>query len=432
MNIGIVTTWFERGAAYVSKAYLATLSDKHNVYIYARGGEKYGINDPNWDFPYVTWGQLPHIPRINYIEWEDFKNWIDKNQIEILLFNEQISWDVILKCQALNILLGTYIDYYTKDTISFFGLFDFLLCNTKRHLSVFSWHPQAIYIPWGTNIEICQPMITKIERKKPIIFFHSAGFGGVKFRKGTDILVKAFRHVKGNVRLVIHSQANIDRYGDIKELILNDERIEFLEKTVPLPGLYHLGNVYVYPSRLEGIGLTVMEAMACGLPVISTDTPPINEFVIDGFNGKLVPVEKQIPRRDNYYWDQSICSEEKLTESMQYYVDNISILETQSTNASNFAMEKLDWKKNSIHLPYLFTRIQPKRNFDRSLHTLVRRYENREISRSLIKEAEIFWTRNQKVKCIKIILKALLFSPSILITNVVGPLLIKKKLININ
>lgn len=41
MNVGIVTTWFERGAAYVSRQYLEALrSDSNNsVYIYARGGD---------------------------------------------------------------------------------------------------------------------------------------------------------------------------------------------------------------------------------------------------------------------------------------------------------------------------------------------------------------------------------------------------------
>ena len=41
MNIGIVTTWFERGAAYVSKQYKDSLEEcGHKVFIYSRGGEK--------------------------------------------------------------------------------------------------------------------------------------------------------------------------------------------------------------------------------------------------------------------------------------------------------------------------------------------------------------------------------------------------------
>ena len=40
MNIGIVTTWFERGGAYVSRQYRDLLKNDFNVFIYARGGEQ--------------------------------------------------------------------------------------------------------------------------------------------------------------------------------------------------------------------------------------------------------------------------------------------------------------------------------------------------------------------------------------------------------
>ena len=57
MNIGIITTWFERGAAYVSKQFEDIFSLNHNVFIYARGGEKYAKGDPKWNRPNVTWGK---------------------------------------------------------------------------------------------------------------------------------------------------------------------------------------------------------------------------------------------------------------------------------------------------------------------------------------------------------------------------------------
>jgi len=57
MNIGIVTTWFERGAAQVSHQYKEILGQDNEVFIYARGGEKYARNNPKWDTPDVTWGK---------------------------------------------------------------------------------------------------------------------------------------------------------------------------------------------------------------------------------------------------------------------------------------------------------------------------------------------------------------------------------------
>ena len=50
-------------------------------------------------------------------------------------------------------------------------------------------------------------------------------------------------------------------------------------------------SVYVLPSYREGTPRTVLEAMAMGRPIITTDAPGCRETVRDGFNGYLVPVK---------------------------------------------------------------------------------------------------------------------------------------------
>ena len=68
MRIGIVTTWFERGAAYVSKQYEKVLEDQGNdVFIYARSGEKYAIGDDNWDKDNVYWSKRYSFPIFNIL-----------------------------------------------------------------------------------------------------------------------------------------------------------------------------------------------------------------------------------------------------------------------------------------------------------------------------------------------------------------------------
>jgi 1,2-diacylglycerol 3-alpha-glucosyltransferase len=355
MNIGIVTTWFERGAAYVSRAYMEALSKQHNVFIYVRAGERYAEGDLNWDKPYVTWGKKISRMPLTHVDWEDFKGWVFKNNLHAVIFNEQRSWEVIVKALTLDIMLGMYVDYYTPELIPFFRLFDFLLCNTKRHYSVFKDHPQAIYIPWGTDINLFKPNI-RAGSESCTRFFHSCGMDPQ--RKGTDIMVKAFQKVKGNARLIIHSQGKLAEYPlrwnlseDTYSFIEGDTRIEVIEKEMGAPGLYHLGDVYVYPSKLEGIGLTIAEALASGLPVITTDAPPMNEFVINAFNGRLVKVELYEKREDSYYWPLSFCSETALQEAMQFFVDSRHLLDSYKKNAREYAETHLDWKKNSATLP---------------------------------------------------------------------------------
>ena len=55
--------------------------------------------------------------------------------------------------------------------------------------------------------------------------------------------------------------------------------------------LLRASDVLPFPSRYEGFGLPLLEGMAAGTPVISTDIPVVNEIVCDGENGLLVPYD---------------------------------------------------------------------------------------------------------------------------------------------
>jgi 1,2-diacylglycerol 3-alpha-glucosyltransferase len=376
MNIGIITTWFDRGAAFVSKAYMDVLSREHHVFIYARGGEHYAIGDPRWDLENVTWGTpVPEKPYM-YIDWQEFSAWLQTKQIDLLVFNEQQDWDIILRLVKLKIPIGAYIDYYTSETVEFYRLYDFLLCNTRLHYSVFKDHPQAFYIPWGTDTRVFHPE-EEVKPKESLTFFHSCGVS--PDRKGTDLLVKAFKQVSGGIRLVIHSQLPLkDRFSDLVREINEDKRITLLEQVAAPPGLYHLGDVYVYPTILDGIGLTISEALACGLPVITTNAAPMNEFIIDGENGKLVDVAYKERRSDDYYWEQSFCELESLKKCLEFYFHNAGSINEYRQKARRYALEHLDWSKNATPLNSMISKVRLiHAGCDRKLVQRVTEYEKK-------------------------------------------------------
>ncbi len=355
MKIGIVTTWFERGASYVSKQFLDVLSGEHEVFIYARGGEEYAKGDHNWDGEYVTWGEQPNSWAPTAIHPEDFQHWLLSNQLDIVIFNEQKVWAPILACRELGVITAAYIDYYTEKTVPCYGVHDFLICNTRRHESVFINHPQCLYIPWGTDTNLYQLTNEQLVSDDTVTFFHSSGMS--PHRKGTDLLLKSFQPLKDKAKLVIHSQVDVgEAFPALKNLIseLTEEgSLEIIQETVTAPGLYHLGDVYVYPSRLDGIGLTILEAAATGMPIIVPDNGPMNEFVAkDNCNGRVVPIEKLWSRWDGYYWPQCEVNVNGLTESLNHYIIHSDNLPQIKKAARTFAQDNFDWAKNAHQLSF--------------------------------------------------------------------------------
>lgn len=355
MQIGIVTTWFERGAAYVSKQFMELLQQTDDVYIYARGGEKYAIGNPKWDLPNVHWGKKDKayckLLSGTYIDKNDFKKWIDDNKIELILFNEQQWFTPLLWCKEWKIKTAAYIDYYTEETIPLYGIYDCLICNTKRHAFAFRDNPKVKYLKWGTDINLYKPAHEEHER---LTFFTSAGMAPV--RKGTDYVIKAFYNIidRNKAKLIVHTQVPLDKtipeVTPMVEEMIAEGSLEVVEKTVTAPGLYSKADVYVYPSRLDGIGLTLMEAAASGLACITINNAPMNEFVDESF-GRLCDVEYYYSRKDGYYWPLSATDVKSLSQIMERFVDGDENVSQMKQNAREYAERELDFSKNiaSLH-----------------------------------------------------------------------------------
>ncbi|MDU5111696.1 MAG: glycosyltransferase, partial [Clostridium sp.] len=348
MNIGFVSTWFERGAAYVTKSYLDLLEKKHNVFVFARAGEEYAINDSNWDKDYVTWGSRMWGTDIY---WRELRKWIVKNSIDIIFFNEQAEIEPILKLKLNfpNIKVGSYIDYYTPKSISDFNNYDFLICNTLRHYSVFKNHKQCYYVPWGTNIDLYK---YNVKKSKELCFFHSCGMSN---RKGTDLLIETFIEfgLYKESKLIIHTQKPINEIISLKYKDFERYNIEIINKTVSPPGLYYLGDVYVYPTYLEGLGLTQFEALSSGLPVIVPNNQPMNEIINDNI-GKLVEIDLYKTRQDAYYWPLCVVKKEDLAKKMYYYIENRSKLIKEKETCRKYAVERLNWSDRESQILDIF------------------------------------------------------------------------------
>ena len=110
-------------------------------------------------------------------------------------------------------------------------------------------------------------------------------------RKPFPEIVEAFTRARGDhLRLLIRGQ--VDRKaGKLEKAAGGDERVVIELEDRPTDE--HLRqfascDVCLSPSRWEGLGLPLYEAVAFGMPSITNDSPPMNEVVIDGVNGICV------------------------------------------------------------------------------------------------------------------------------------------------
>jgi glycosyltransferase involved in cell wall biosynthesis len=144
------------------------------------------------------------------------------------------------------------------------------------------------------------------------------------FRKGPDVLLRAWAHAfqpSDDVVLVIRSyplgdearaprpgiiDAKVDdelvrlgtRRADVAPIVVVDRHLDMAE----LPRLYASADVYVCPSRGEGWGRPMMEAMACGLATVATRWSGQLEFMDDD-NSRLIDVAGIVPVDDRTEFD---------------------------------------------------------------------------------------------------------------------------------
>ncbi len=127
-----------------------------------------------------------------------------------------------------------------------------------------------------------------LEEKSIVLFL-----GGLKRRKNLFFLLDIWREVvreRSEARLIVAGSGpllkSLQRYArrlGVEGRVIFTGYIPEREKV----DYYNLADVLLFPSSMEGFGLTVVEAMSCELPVVVSDRGSLPELVIDGEGGFL-------------------------------------------------------------------------------------------------------------------------------------------------
>jgi glycosyltransferase involved in cell wall biosynthesis len=126
------------------------------------------------------------------------------------------------------------------------------------------------------------------ERKKADLFISVYGYGGPKDRRSIPEIVEAWKKLgAASPKLVIRAQKAVEELKGAPP----PNGISIQLGNTPEPAdLYKVGDVALQPSRYEGVGVSLVEAQACGMPVIAVNAEPMKDIVC----GPLIPVEKTV------------------------------------------------------------------------------------------------------------------------------------------
>lgn len=183
---------------------------------------------------------------------------------------------------------------------------------------------EAYLIPNGIDIELFRPkLVSKDQSKLNLIFV-----GRLEPEKNILNLLKAISRLDRVHLTIIGTGGLKNKIEKIKDNLNLDLNIIDSIPNSELPEIYNNSDVYIQPSLYEGNPKTILEAMSCGLPVISCDVEGINNIIEHKENGYLCATDAQ-----------------SISAAIKDVLSNHKLQETMGNNAAEFIKENYNLNK---------------------------------------------------------------------------------------
>lgn len=210
-------------------------------------------------------------------------------------------------------------------------------------------------MPLGVDVGYFHPEITGYRPSTRFTFLSVFEWGE---RKAPEVLLRAFAEEFKDSEdvLLVLSVFNRDPSVDVEQQIADLDLppgapiVVMLNPKFPaaqMGSLYRSADCFVLPSRGEGWGMPVLEAMACGLPVIATRWSGPADFLHEGVGYpleplRLVPAEARCPYYEGFEWaDPDV---EQLRALMRQVADNPEAARTKGLAAAAEVASKWTWE----------------------------------------------------------------------------------------
>ena len=242
-----------------------------------------------------------------------------------------MSWGFDLMQDAERNAWWRYVTRYTLARSKFFTSD----CETTRQKAIaYGMNPsRTIVFPWGVDLNHYTPKNWSLFTDHSFTVLCNRSWEPLY---GVDVLVRAFVEAarqRPELRLMLLGGGS---QGNLLRKILTDgsvmDRVHFggQVRQAELPHYYQMADLFVSASHVDGSSVSLMEALACGLPALVSDIPANREWVTDGVNGWL------FPDGDVYALAAAI---------LRAYDERMNLAEIGRA-ARAAAEEKADWKKN--------------------------------------------------------------------------------------
>jgi len=186
---------------------------------------------------------------------------------------------------------GQYIKYI-KQSIWKYAAEISILKSAQQVISVYNFadlYPKSLGIPDSKRVIIYNRVSPKIfykdELAKKREKFTVINVNSFIPAKNQEVLIKALRYVEFNLVLVGQGPER-QKLIDLTKQLEVEDRVEFITSSPnqELPKLYNQCHAYATVINIGGIGIGAIEAMACGLPIITSKLDSENEPELLGFN----------------------------------------------------------------------------------------------------------------------------------------------------
>jgi len=233
--------------------------------------------------------------------------------------------------------------------------------HTKQAIeSTIGTNPKIHIIPHGVNTTLFKPS-TAITHENFTFIANKGWAYGINDRGGVQWLLlafcKEFQH-DNNVKLIlkintIYCPLGWNLTNELIKLGLTPEitkNVEFIIDNVDynsLPNLYNKGDVFISPTMGDAFNLPCLEAMACGLPVITTNFGGQTDYV-NNDNGWLIDSELIEVKHDIMYEGNEWAKPklEHLQKIMRYCYEHQEEVKEKGINALQTA-QQYTWEKSA-------------------------------------------------------------------------------------